>query len=387
MSRTFTVPGDFATLAEAVAQAQPGDVFELQGQVTAGRTELHVPVTLRGGVLLGSEAQLLRLYADVTLDGVTVQNPHGHGVVCMAGIPELLDLRIDVNGTGIACGATAAPRVLRAKIVRCAIGMTIQDDARPYVENLTITSMGSGLFFRGRAAGLFNQVGILAGNMAAIEVSEEASPELVGVLISGSGAGGLFIHGSSTPRFTSTNILRAALDAVEVRGAAAPVIDGLRAEECFKGGLLITQDAGGTYLEVEVRGCMNAGLTVNERAHPEIERMVLAGSSQVGARIYGAAQVEALDLKVSQNLKGGVELGGDARLEAEDLVITENLQFGLVARDRAQLQAKRAQIRQNRGPGLVLVQQTVGVLHSAVIEENVGGDVVTDGEAQLTQTA
>lgn len=387
MSRTFTVPGDFATLADAVAQAQPGDVFELRGQVSAGRTELRVPITLRGGVLLGTEVVLLRLLADVTLDGVTIQNPHGHGVVCMAGIPELLDLRIDVNGTAIACGATAAPRVLRTKIVRCAIGMTVQDDARPYVENLTITSMGSGLFFKGRGAGLFNQVGVLSGNMAAIEVSEEASPELVGVLISGSGAGGLFIHGAATPRFTSTNILRTTLDAVEVRGAAAPVIDGLRAEECFKGGLLLTQDAGGTYLEVEVRGCMSAGLTVNERAHPEIERMVLAGSSQVGARIYGAAQVEALDLKVTQNLKGGVELGGDARLEAEDLVVTENLQFGVVARDRAQLHSKRGEIQRNRGPGLVLVQQSVAALHGASVEDNVGGDIVTDGDAQLTQTA
>jgi hypothetical protein len=387
MSRTFTVPGDLPTLAEAIAQAQPGDVIELRGQVTAGRTEITTPVTLRGGVLVGTEVVLLRLLADVTLDGVTIQNPHGHGVVCMAGIPELCDVRLDVKGTAIACGATAAPRVLRTKILRCAIGMTVQDDARPYVENLTITSMGSGLFFKGRGAGLFNQVGILAGNMPAIEVSEEASPELVGVLISASGAGGLFIHGASTPRFTSTNILRTTFDAVEVRGAAAPVLDGLRAEECYKGGLLLTQDAGGTYLEVEVRGCMQAALTVNERAHPEIERMVLAGSSQVGARIYGAAKVEAIDLKVLQNLKGGLELGGDARLDAEDLTITENLQFGLVARDRAQLHAKGAVIRDNRGPGLVLVQETVATLRGGAIVDNAGGDVVTDGAAQLTQLA
>ncbi|MCK6524821.1 right-handed parallel beta-helix repeat-containing protein [Myxococcota bacterium] len=387
MSRAFTVPGDFATLADAVAQAQPGDVFELRGQVTAGRTELHVPITLRGGTLVGTEVVLLRLLTDVTLDGVTIQNPHGHGVVCMAGIPELVDLRIDVNGTAIACGASAAPRVLRTKILRCAIGVTVQDDAKPYIENLTITSMGTGLFFKGRGAGLFNQVGILAGNMPAIEVSEQAAPELVGVLISASGAGGLFIHGTSTPRFTSTNILRTTFDAVEVRGAAAPVIDGLRAEECYKGGLLLSQDAGGTYLEVEVRGCMQAALTVGDRAHPEIERMVLTGSSQVGARLLGACKVEAIDLKVLQNLKGGVELGGDARLDAEDLVITENLQFGLVARDRAQLNALRAEIRDNRGPGLVLVQETAATLRGGNVTNNVGGDIVTDGAAQLTQTA
>ena len=121
-------------LQQALAGAEPGDVFELEGEHTLDETELHVPVTLRGGVLLGTGARVLKIFADVVLEDLEVRNPQGHGIVSLGGSPQLRGLTLSVGGTALACGKTASVTLQKCTVQSASTGLTVQDDARVFAE-------------------------------------------------------------------------------------------------------------------------------------------------------------------------------------------------------------------------------------------------------------
>ncbi|MCB9765776.1 MAG: right-handed parallel beta-helix repeat-containing protein [Alphaproteobacteria bacterium] len=370
MPDTLRVPQDHPNLAAALAASSPGDTVRITGRTETGFLDTTRNVTITGGIIAGTDAVVMRLRGPVTLTDTRVENPNGHGVVCMGDSPHLKGVEIEVAETAIACGGDATPRIEQVKIVGCRNGLSVQDTAAPLVETLTVTARGSGLLFTGEAGGTFTQVAVISGQFAGVEIGASAHPRLVGVSVVASGTGGFFIHGQSRPELYSCFAQRTTLDGLEVRGQADPTVDGFTVEESHKGGVLLQEQARGTYMELEVTGCLLPALTVKDDAVVELERGVFRGGQQIGVSVGDRAKVEAIDLLVTENLGGAVRVTGDAALTLEGCRLTGNLAHALSATERGRVAAQGCQLTGNTGLGVEASLSAEVTLDACTLKDN-----------------
>lgn len=97
------VPGDFGSVAQAAAAAQPGDIIELAQGTYDGAIKLGKSVTLRGGdperciLQCGRDETVLTVSGETNLDGLTIQGGE-NGIMVRAGASLTLeDCRIIGN--------------------------------------------------------------------------------------------------------------------------------------------------------------------------------------------------------------------------------------------------------------------------------------------------
>lgn len=318
-------------LQQALADAQPGDVFVLEGEHTLDEVELHVPVTLRGGTLVGTGQRVLKIFADVVLEDLEVRNPKGHGIVSLGGAPELRGLTLTVGGTALACGKTAAVTLQRCTVRGASTAMTVQDDARVFAEELQLTSRGCGLFLRGRSSGTFTQVGILAGNFAGVEATDETTAQLIGVAVVTSGSGGFFIHGDARPELHGCLAQQCGLSGVEVSQRAQPTIDGLVVRNVQREGILVKGEAAPTFMEIEVDSSPNVLLRVCDEATVDVERAVLKNGGSAGVSVQDKGQAELLEVVIKDCAKAGVEASGRVQVQLESCRIHGNGGYGVTS--------------------------------------------------------
>jgi hypothetical protein len=380
---TLHIPGQHANLKEALAVAQAGDTIEIEGVAEQPFLDIDKPLTIRGGTIRGTEAVVMRLNADVVVQGCTIDNPNGHGIVCMSASPSLLDLRFKVRETAIACGGDSRPTIERVKAPSCRIGLSAQGTAAPQADDLVITSSGSGLFFTGQASGRLNQVAIASGQMAGVEISGEASPTLVGVAVVASGAGGFFVNGKARPTLKGCLAQRLRLAGLEVRDEADPQVDGFLVQESHGGGLFLHGTSTGTYLEVHVKGCALVGIEVSEDARPELERTTLEEGASGGIWVHDRAEVELIEGLIQGNQFMGVEVCDTGRIQLEQLVIRDNLDQGVVLRDKGQAGLVACELVDNHKYGLLGQDAARATVEGGRIEDNRQGALRAEGGAAL----
>lgn len=375
-----TVPGDHPSLADALAAAQPGDVIELTGTHEVPLTPLH-GVTLTGGVLRGTGPGVIRLHAGSGLHDLRIENPGGHGVIVREGSPIIQGVTLNVTGTAIACGWDVSPRIENVRVEACQIGVTAQDTAAPLAEDLVLTSSGTGLFLTGEAAGTWTQVAIAAGQMAAVEIAQKASPTLVSVAIAAAGRGGFFVHGTSTPKLHGCVAQRCGLAGLEVTGQADPTVDGLLVQDGQGGGVFLHGRSRGTYLELEVRRSALASLEIGEEARPEIERAVLADSQAGGVWVHGEAVVELIDVSVTDCTFQAVEASDTAQVKLEECRLEGSQHPGILARDKAQLGLVGTSITGGSDWAIVAQDAARMTIEGGKILDNRGGVARAEGAA------
>lgn len=386
------VPGTHPDLASAVDAAQAGDTIVLEGEVDAHELRIRKPLSISGGRIKGQGQFALGLFDDIELTGVELHHLGGHGVVIMGGSPTLRELTLRVKGTAIACGQQSTPSIHKVVVQGCSIGMTVQDQAQPRMEECQITSSGSGLFFTGSAGGLVASTAISAGKMAAIEVGGQASPSLAGVAVVAGAAGGFFIHDQATPKLAGCIVQRTALAGMEVDGAANPTVDAFLVKDGMGGGLFLHGKSTGTYMEVEVHGCALSAVEISEHATPDLERMLLKGGGGGGLYIHGNAKVEVLELRVDGVAFQAVEVGDEAELSLEDSKLLGSGSFGVLAQARGKLQLTRCEVSGGQDWGIrVQDAAVVGMIGGAVRDNHMGavrgsggGQVVLADGAELS---
>lgn len=381
-----TVPGDHATLSEALAAASPGDVIELSGAHEVPLTAVH-GVTLKGGVLRGTEVGVVRLHAGSALVDVRVENPGGHGVIVREGSPRIEGVTLNVSGTAIACGWDVQPALSGVRVESCSIGITAQGTAAPLAEDVVITSSGSGLFITGEARGTFTRVAIASGQMAAVEINDRAAPTLVSVSIAAAAQGGFFIHGQAAPTLHGCSALRCGLAALEVTGGANPTVDGFKAQDGHGGGVFLHGDSRGTYLELEVRSSALASLEIDGNARPEIERALLADSRSGGVWVHGKAQAELIDIAVTGCAFQGVEVSEDGQVRLEESRITGSQSHGILARDRAQVGLVDTRIEDGGEWGIVAQDGVRMTIEGGALSRNKGGSARAEGASAIVLDA
>jgi len=377
---TRTVPGDHSSLAEALEAADEGDIIALSGEHVVGMTIVTKAVTIAGGTLRGTDAAVLRLEADCTIEGLRIENDQ-HGIVVKEGSPRLEDLHFKVGGTAIACGWEVTPHILKARMERCAIGLSAQAKAAPLAEDLVITATGSGLFFTGEATGTVSGCAIAAGQMAAVEVGAAAAPKLMRVRVAAAGRGGFFIHGTARPELYGCEALRCGLAAVEVTGEADPTFDGLTIKEGGAGGLFLHGDSRGTYLEVEVDGGALASIEIHENARPELERGLLKGSRSGGIFVHGNANVELVDFRISGCTFQGLEIAENAEVKAENCTLSGIQSHGVFLRDKARLGMVGCTIEEGMDCGVLGQDAAMATIEGGRIGKHRSASIRSEGGA------
>ena len=380
---TIHVPGTHPTLAEAVEAAQEGDHIQLTGAVQAKELRIRKPLEISGGTISGDGAFALGLFADVNIHGTELTHLGGHGVVIMAGSPTLAQIKMRVGATAIACGQAATPKITGIHIQGCSIGMSVQDTAQPHMDDCMITSSGTALFFRNESGGLISSTALSSGKMAAVEVTDQASPTLAGVAVVAGAAGGFFFNQQATPTVAGCLIQRTGLAGMEVTDQANPQVDGLMVKEGMAGGIFLHGESTGTYLEVEVHNCALSAIEISENAKPEFERTLLKGGGGGGLFVQDQAELESIDLEIIGVTFQALEAAGHCQIVLENAKMTTSGSFGVFARDQSKTQLVGCEITGGREWGVRIQDAAVLAMEGGRIDDNHMGAVMGSGGGQV----
>ncbi len=353
MSQTWNVPGDAHSLSAAVEEATDGDTIVLHGRVESEPVQIRKALCITGDTLVGTGPVVMGIHADAEIRELRIENPNGHGLVCMAGSPQMKALVLHVGMTAFACGREGSPSIKNCRIETCSIGLSVQDDASPIVEDLKLSSTGSGLFFKGRARGEFRRIGIVSGKMAAVEVGQQAAPLLEEVAVAVGGGGGMFFHGQATPRVLNCLIKNVQLAGLEVAGEADPTVDGVSIIDSYGSGLFLHGESSGTYLEIRVEQVRLAGVQISENATPDLENGLLTKAGGSGLWIYNQARAEVIGFEIRDNNLQGLELADTASAVVESCHIHANGGHGVSASDKSSAEFRGTRILSNGGENLV----------------------------------
>jgi hypothetical protein len=380
---TIHVPGTHPTLAEAVEAAQEGDHIQLTGDVQAKELRIRKPLEISGGSIQGDGGFALGLFADVQVHDTEIVHLGGHGVVVMEGSPTLSKIKMRVGATAIACGQKATPRIQDVHIQGCTIGLSVQDQAQPMMQDCMITSSGSAMFFRNQAGGLISSTALSSGKMAAVEVTDQASPTLAGVAVAASAAGGFFFNQQATPTISGCLIQRTGLAGMEVTDQANPQIDGLMIKEGMAGGIFLHGESTGTYLEVEVHNCALSAIEISEKAKPEFERTLLKGGGGGGLFVQDQAVLESIDLVIDGVTFQALEAAGESQVVLENAKMTTSGSFGVYARDQSKTRLVGCEISGGREWGVRIQDAAVLAMEGGRIDDNHMGAVMGSGGGQV----
>ncbi|RAG80379.1 sporulation protein [Streptacidiphilus pinicola] len=155
--------GEYGTVAEALAAAEPGDTVALGAGVYRENVVLDKAVTLRsaegpGTVRIEPPAgSALIVLASAVVHGVTLEGQDGSApaVVIAAGAPELTECRITTRSSvGIEIRGEARPTVSAVKVENLGgLGLRVSEDAQALVEDCEIDGTGqSGVVVRAGGA-------------------------------------------------------------------------------------------------------------------------------------------------------------------------------------------------------------------------------------------
>ncbi|WP_035792583.1 right-handed parallel beta-helix repeat-containing protein [Kitasatospora mediocidica] len=226
--------GEYETLAEALAAAEPGDTLTLRPGVFRENVVLDKPVTLQPAEGPGT----------VRLDppsGVTLT------ITAAAVVRDLLIEGYDSSAAAVLItGPEAAARLTGCRVdTHSAVGIEVDDRADPTLTGCTVANpAGLGLRLRGGASAAFEECEVSAAGQAGLAVLEGASARLTRCrLHHAAGAGVLLTDAGSRADLTGCEIY-------EIRGS------GVQAEA----------KAAGRLTECEIHRVTGNGLTLDTEA-------------------------------------------------------------------------------------------------------------------------
>ncbi|MDH6136460.1 hypothetical protein P3T37_005888 [Kitasatospora sp. MAA4] len=226
--------GEYETLAEALAAAEPGDTLTLRPGVFRENVVLDKPVTLQPAEGPGT----------VRLDppsGVTLT------ITAAATVRDLLIEGYDSSAAAVlVTGPEATARLTGCRVdTHSAVGIEVDDRADPVLSGCTVANpAGLGLRLRGGASAAFEECEVSAAGQAGLAVLEGASARLTRCrLHHAAGAGVLLTDAGSRAELTGCEIY-------EIRGS------GVQAESKSVGRLT----------ECEIHRVTGNGLTLDTEA-------------------------------------------------------------------------------------------------------------------------
>jgi F-box protein 11 len=343
--------GDFTTVTDAVAAAQPGDRIVVRPGLYEGPVVLDKPVELVGQgltsdiILAAAEGSVLTFAAPHgSVRGLTLQ---ATGEVREPDDPPVVDIRggrlflvgCDISGTatGVAVHGDATPRVRRCRIHDISgAGVYVYDDGAGVFEdneitgstwaNVAVESGGNPTVLRNRitgsarsgvavwddGAGVFEDNEITGNTRANVAVKNRGNPTVRRNRISGSRQSGVYVYDDGAGVFEDNKIADNALANVIVRSGGNPAFRGNRITGSAQHGVSVYDDGVGVFEDNEIADNALANVIVRSGGNPTFRGNRITGSARsgVGVSDNGAGVFEDNDITGNAWSNVAVKTGG-----------------------------------------------------------------------------
>lgn len=296
--------GDYATIADAVAAAQPGERILVRRGLYEGGLVIDKPLELIGDGRPG-DVELRAADANVIMF-TTSQGRIANLTIRMVGDDD------DYCGVNIASG--------RLEIEDCDIScqgnscVAIHDGASPILRRNRIHSGAqSGVFIYERGQGLLENNDIFGNTFSGIEIKTAAMPTLRHNRIHDGLSSGVLVSDQGRGLFEDNDIFANALAGVSVMTGGAPTMRHNLIHDNHENGVFIYEQGQGLYEDNDIFGNAYAGAEIKESGAPTMRRNRINKNGYNGVWVYeqGGGVFEGNDLR--DNQKGAWDIADESK--------------------------------------------------------------------------
>ena len=263
----LVVPRDVATVADALAAAEPGAtiVLERQEDPYEGPIRLDVPqLTLIGasaGVVVrgtGGEPALV-----VAADGITVRG-------------------LDLGAESIGVRIEASDCVIEdLSIDETSIGVQLTGVRRSRLRNLQVSAEGTGIELVSSSGNEFEFVSVEGASDAGVRLLQSEANEFRQLTVFGSGVGLLLDQGSTGNRFVTSRIYGGSDTGVAVRSSNDNVFEDLDVSEA-EVGLYLAAATGNTIQSAWIDSTLSIGVSLRQAERNALAEIAVSACDGVG---------------------------------------------------------------------------------------------------------
>jgi hypothetical protein len=366
----LSVPGDYATLQEAVDAVAHGGTITVAADTFVEGLTLWKPVVIQGAgkdrTFLKGQAQegfasdvpifsiptfsIIDEARDVVIKGLTVSSGAGSGLL-VYGQAELQDLQVSENG-------------------------------------------GAGLEMLGSAVVDLTNVQVSGNGRDGLSVGEQATVNLrEGSAVSDNEGDGLSVLGSAKVSLTDVQVSGNKSDGFSVGERAQVNLNDSTISNGGDDGVTVAGSAQMSFTDVTISGNPDDGIIIFGSAQVSVSNSNVSGNGQMGLIVFGQATVDLTEVRVSDNGINGLSVGhreggSSATVTLTNSQVSGNAENGLLVGEAAQVELHSSTVEGNGVKeecqrsdticnGLLVLDQARVTLNDSVIRNNADWGVST----------
>ena len=295
--------GDFTTLTEAVAAAQPGWRLLIRPGLYDGGIVLDKPLEILGDgprdriTVAATGSNVVRFETTMgRVSGLTLRQRGGEGDWYAVSVTQgrlLLD-DCDVSSDSGPCVA-------------------VRGGADPEIRGNRIHDGKSvGVFIYDESRGTYEDNDVSGNALAGFEVKVGADPVVRGNRIHDGKQSGVVVHDEGRGTYEDNDVSGNALAGFAVQTGADPVVRGNRIHDGKQSGVVVHDEGRGTYEDNDVSGNALAGFSVQTSADPVVRGNRIRANSGEGIWVYEDGRGTYEHNHLWDNARGPWDIAGDA---------------------------------------------------------------------------
>ena len=294
--------GDYTTLTEAVAAAEPGTRILVRPGYYDGRVVVNKPLEIVG---------------DGPRDEITLRAEGANVVLFQTTMGRVANLTLRQEGGGKWYGVDITQG--RLQLEDCSISsqslacVAVHGSADPVVRRNRIHhGKQAGVFVFEGGRGTFEDNDIAANSYAGVEVGDEGDPVFRRNRIHDGKTGGVYIHENGRGTFEDNDIAANALAGVEVKEKGDPIFRRNRIHDGKQGGVYIHENGRGTFEDNDIAANALAGVEVEGEGDPVVRRNRIRDGKRAGVLVHTSGQGTFEDNYIWNNAGGAWAIRPDA---------------------------------------------------------------------------
>jgi F-box protein 11 len=433
--------GDHATIAAAIAAAEPGTVIRVRPGLYREQLVIDRPVEIIGDgepgevVIEGSAGNAIEFkstmgrLANLTIRQAAAQN--WFAVDIGQGRIDIEDC--DITSQSLACVAIrdgADPRLRRNRVhdgVQCGIfvfenglgtieenevfanafaGVEIKAGANPMLRRNRIRDgKQSGVYIQDNGRGTLEDNEIFGNQLSNISIETGGNPIIRRNRIYQGKAGGVFIYNAGKGTIEDNEIIANAMAGIEIRSGADPALRRNRIHDGKAGGVFVHDNGKGTIEENEIFANGLAGVEIKTGGDPALRRNRIHDGKAGGVFVNERGKGTLEDNEIFANSLSGVEIteGGDPVLRRnrifdgkeggmlvhdnglgtiEDNEIVGNAMMGIEVRSGGKSAVRNNRISKNGREAIHVHSGGLGTFEDNDLRDNAKGPWNIDAESE-----
>lgn len=365
--------GDYATLAEAVAEAADGSELVLRPGLHAGGVVIAKTLHLRG------EGEREAAVESAGETAITFSGPAG-------GLTNLV-VRQTAEGEDAAVEIRAGRTVIESCELESAGGscLVVSGPADPQVRGCLIRGGGNGIQITDVAQGRYEGNEVTDSPAPGIAAASTKSPTIWGNRVHGCSDVGILLSGGS-PRVEANEIFENEASGI-VAESCAPVVRRNRIHDGGDAGIVVTAGATGFFEENELVRNDAVGIGVDDGADPVVRRNRIADGHDTAIYVHDDGRGTFEENELCGNARGGAWITSGAAPTFVRNQVHDNLEGGVVVRDSGRATLEDNDVFANDGPGISVSSGADATIRENRIRDGRHGGVLVDegGSATLEQ--